>query len=160
MTTKDNAGQGQPDADAGSVNDDSSPPGDGHDDDQGDDDQDDGKGDGKASGEAKRYRLKLRAAEKERDELAELLGRTRQAIVTGATEAAGLTQRHIAAAEISVENLLTDDGLIDADKLADAVNAAVAEFGIRRPPAPNPQQGRPGGPAHDKASWSQALKGH
>jgi hypothetical protein len=84
------------------------------------------------------------------------------ALVNGAAAAAGLTERHIVAAGITAADMLTDDGLLDAEKLSDAISQAVEDFGIRkpRPPQPNPQQGLGGGPGRGASHWGQALKGH
>lgn len=108
-----------------------------------------------------RLRKRAQKAEGERDELRDLLYRQRQALVDSACEAAGLTPRHIRAAEITVDAVLDDDGLLDSEALREAIDTAVTDFGIQRarPPKPVAQQGRGGGGSRGQASWSQALKG-
>ncbi|MBB2770548.1 UNVERIFIED_ORG: hypothetical protein GGE11_001443 [Mycolicibacterium obuense] len=130
--------------------------------DDGSDYQDDDRDGGNPANEAKRYRLRLRGTERERDELRDTLARTRQAIVDNAVQTVGLDPRLLAAAGHTLDSLVGDDGLIDPAKLSEAVTATAQEFRVTpkgRPPAPNPQQGRPGPAPKGKASWSKALKG-
>lgn len=118
-------------------------------------------GDGEnVANEAKRYRLRLRETERERDALQQLLDRTRQAIVDHAVSAAGMDPRLMTAAGHTMETLVGDDGLIDHDALSAAIDTTAREF--RVPPSgltPNPQQGSGGGPMSTATSWSKALKG-
>lgn len=126
------------------------------------DDEDDNADDGSRSNREKRYRLRLRDAERERDEARDLLARTRAAIVDHTVTAAGIDPRLMAAAGHTVDTLLGDDGLIDPDKLADAIIATAREF--RVPPRPtrpqaNPQQGSTnGGGGVGKPSWAGSIK--
>jgi hypothetical protein len=105
------------------------------------DDPDDGK--------SSKLRKRAQAAEQERDELADTLTRTRQAIVDRALGEAGLNKRLLTAAGYTLDSLVDDEsGLISSDKLSAAVDEAVREFGVTpksRRPAPNPLVGRGGG---------------
>jgi hypothetical protein len=127
-------------------------------------DQDDDQDDDDQSGSARerRYRLRLRQAERERDELRDTLDRTRQSIVDNAVNAAGVDPRLMVAAGHTVDTLVGDDGLIDAERLSQAITHTAAEFRVTpkgRPPAPNVQQGHGSQPPASKSSWSGALKG-
>lgn len=142
-------------ADAGETDPDDETPTGEHDD--GQDDADDGD---QLGNEAKRYRLRLREVERERDELRDTLERTRQAIVANAMRAAGLDGRLFAAAGHTVDTMVRDDGLIDHDALAEAITNTAREFNIKRPGKliPNPQQGSgSGGQPRGETSWSKAL---
>ncbi|MGV0849461.1 hypothetical protein [Mycolicibacterium phlei] len=121
-------------------------------------DQDEG---GRPHREA-RYRRERNEARRELDVLRDTLQRTRAAIVENAVQAAGLDPRLLAAAGHTVDSLVGDDGLIDPEKLSEAVIATAREFRVRpkgRPPQPNRQQGTGSGQPPGKASWSKALKG-
>lgn len=137
-----------------------------------DDDQDDTDGDGLTDGASpnreRRLRHRAQAAEAERDALAETLGRTRQAIVDAAVQAAGFDAaafgRLLAAAERTAdsESVLNDDGMVDTDKLAEAIRLTATEYNVQARSAgltPNPQQGNNGGRPGGSSSWSSALKG-
>jgi hypothetical protein len=55
-----------------------------------------------------------------------------------------------------------DDGLIDAERLAEAIADTQAEFRVApkgRPPQPNPQQGTNTGQPQGKTTWAGVLKG-
>ncbi|GAA1225110.1 hypothetical protein [Mycolicibacterium alvei] len=122
------------------------------------DDQDDDGG----SNREKRYRLKLRETERERDQLADTLARTRAAIVDSAVNAAGVDPRLLAAAGHTLDTMVGEDGLIDREKLADAITETAREFRVPpkgRPPHPNHQQGHASGHPGTKSSWSGAIKG-
>ncbi|MCG7583678.1 hypothetical protein [Mycolicibacterium sp. OfavD-34-C] len=128
------------------------------------DDQDDDTDDGSRTNREKRYRLRLRDAERQRDEARDLLARTRQAIVDTAVTAAGVDPRLMVAAGHTVDTLLGEDGLIDPDKLAEAIAATGWEFRVTpkgRPPQPNPAQGHQSGQLGGlgKSSWAGAIKG-
>lgn len=100
----------------------------------------------KARREAARYRTRLRDAEAERDTLRDRLTGQQQAIIDRACAAARLTDMHITAAGINLENLVdAGTGLLDVDRLMRTVDTARREFGVGRAPAPNRQQGSSSG---------------
>ncbi|MGP4058975.1 hypothetical protein ACTWP6_29905 [Mycobacterium sp. 4D054] len=174
MTVTDNANNvaGQqdspPDAQAGhpgpASTDDNRPPASEPDDDQHDDDQDDEHDDdGRRTNREKRYRLRLRDAERQRDELADTLTRTRQAIVSSVVAGSGYAPRVAELVAADMDNLLDDNGIPDAEKIVSTLAAVVADYGFARQPrtpAPNLQQGSTnGGGGAGKASWAGAIKG-
>lgn len=118
-------------------------------------------GAGKAAQQAAGYRVKLREAERERDDAQNLVNSTRQSIVDRAVAAAQLDQRHWAAADIPLTSLLGDDGLIDDAKLSAALDSAAELTQLKpRRPAPNPLAGRVGGgepQPSGKAVWDSAF---
>jgi hypothetical protein len=77
--------------------------------------------------EAKRYRLKLRETEAERDRLAALVERHRRADVERALSESKLADpADLWRDGLTLDELLDDDGSIDDTKLADAVAAVLA----------------------------------
>jgi hypothetical protein len=95
----------------------------------------------KARREAARYRTRLRDVEAERNTLRDRLTNQQQADIDRACAAARLTERHVAAAGINLENMVDgESGLLDADRLAHTVEMARREFGVGRSPAANRQQ--------------------
>ena len=109
--------------------------------------------------ESRKYRRRAQEAETERDNLRELLTRTRQTIIDTAVTRAGIDPRLMTAAgRDNLEEYLTDDGMIDPGKLDAAITATATEF--RRRPIPDPTLGRPteapkqGG----RAVWDAAFK--
>lgn len=143
-----------------------SEPDDGHEQDADADDeqdQDDDAEDGSRSNREKRYRLRLRDAERERDELADTLTRTRQAIVSSVVAGSGYAPRVAELVAADMDNLLDDNGIPDAEKIVSTLAAVVADYGFARQPrtpAPNLQQGSTnGGGSAGKASWADAIKG-
>jgi hypothetical protein len=109
-----------------------------------------------------KLRKRAQAAEADRDELRDILARTRQAIVDKALSDAQLDPRLLAAAGHDVDSLIGDDGLIDPAALHDTIAAVAEEFRLPKPPnplRPNPQQGIGSGPPAGGSSWSNALKG-
>jgi hypothetical protein len=118
--------------------------------------------DGNPNHEAARWRRRLRESEQqvtERDqtitELRDTLERTRQSVVDNAVAAANLDPRLLVAAGHTVDTLVGDDGLIDHERLSQAIAATAEQFRVRRTPAPNPQQGT--GSHHPGASTSQEF---
>lgn len=171
MTTTDTA-QDDTDAQAGhpgpASTDDNRPPAsepndDQHNDDRDDADQDDEHDDGSRTNREKRYRLRLRDAERERDELADTLTRTRQAIVSSVVAGSGYAPRVAELVAADMDKLLDDNGIPDAEKIVSTLAAVVADYGFARQPrtpAPNLQQGSTnGGGGAGKASWADAIKG-
>lgn len=123
---------------------------------------DDAQDDSSRSNREKRYRLRLREAERQRDELSDTLERTRQSIVDNAVQAAGVDPRLMAAAGHTMDTLVGEDGLINHERLSEAVTDTAREFRISpkgRPPQPNQQQGSASAPPKSETSWSSALKG-
>ncbi|MEX3650865.1 hypothetical protein [Mycolicibacterium porcinum] len=121
--------------------------------------------------EAAKWRRKLRDAETthtqameavtaERDTARELLDRTRAAIVDQA--AAGLNERQRAAAGITPEAFLADDGTIDHTALNVAVAEAMRDFAVPRKPDPVPALGRGGSYVGESAEdrFTGMLRAH
>lgn len=107
----------------------------------------------KARREAAGLRKRLRDTETERDELRDALTRQQQAIIDRDCAAASLTDRHVAAAQIGLETMRDDEtGLIDTERLEQAISTAVREFRPSRPPSPNYQQGRATGQPGENAA--------
>ena len=121
-------------------------------------DQDDGSS---RSSREKRYRLRLREAERERDELRTQLDALRQSIVDDIAEASGLPHPELLGHDHELTDFIADDGTVDRDKVTEAAAAAVQKYHIRAPktPKPNQQQGTGGGRSGGQSSWSGALKG-
>lgn len=117
----------------------------------------------RASQEAAKYRRKLRDTETQRDDLRDILHRTRQAVIADAVEAAGLTHKMWEASAHDISALVGDDGLLDKAKLTEAITATATDFGLNRTDRrmePNPQQGTSnGGGAPAAKTWGKALRG-
>ncbi|MGV0795952.1 hypothetical protein ABQF26_03225 [Mycolicibacterium elephantis] len=116
-----------------------------------------------ANREAQKYRKELRAAEKARDEALELLARTRQQVLDDAIARAGIDPRLVAATGHSINDFLTDDGLLDLPRVNDTVTAVTAELNvsITRRPEPVPGLGSinpPAPPPTDSQRWSDAFR--
>jgi hypothetical protein len=89
--------------------------------------------------EAKRYRLKLRETEAERDRLAALVERHRRADVERALSESKLADpADLWRDGLTLDELLDDDGSIDDTKLADAVAAVLAAHPSWARPARKP----------------------
>jgi soluble cytochrome b562 len=120
-----------------------------------DDDADDN-----PSREAAKWRTKFRAAQQEIATLEGQIGTMRRAQIADAVEAAGYKAK--LAELIDADTVLTDAGAVDSAKLAEAITATAAAYGMAptsRPPKPNRQQGAGAGQPHGSSSWSQALQG-
>tara|TARA_B100000519_G_scaffold56920_1_gene47562 strand:+ start:131 stop:664 length:534 start_codon:yes stop_codon:yes gene_type:complete len=132
-------------------------------DDRDDADQDDDADDGSRTNREKRYRLRLRDAERQRDALADTLTRTRQAIVSSVVAGSGYAPRVAELVAADMDTLLDDTGIPNAEKIMSTLAAVVADYGFARQPrtpAPNLQQGSTnGGGSAGKASWADAIKG-
>lgn len=123
---------------------------------------DDAQDDSTRSNREKRYRLRLREAEQQRDELVDTLTRTRQAIVASVVAGSGYAPKVAELVSADMDSLLADDGLPDPEKIAGALTSVVADFGFARqprPPQPNHQQGSAAGHPGGKSSWAGAIKG-
>lgn len=82
--------------------------------------------------EAAKYRRRLRDTEKQRDTLAAHVEALQRAHIEAALTKSGVKPDAVfAVAELA--DLVAEDGTIDADKLAAAVDAARAKFGITTP---------------------------
>ena len=105
---------------------------------------------------------KLEELTADRDATAALLAAERQQILDRTLKAAGLDPRLFEAAGNSIDSVLGDDGILDADKLGAAVEAAIKTFGIQprpRRPRPVPHVGSGGeryGPTADR-QWREAF---
>lgn len=93
------------------------------------------------------------------------LATTNQRWIDKALADAGIDPRLFAAAGHSIESLTDDVGLLDTDKLADAVRTTAEEFKIPEPsrrPAPNPLAGQAGKPtvqSNSASIWENAFRG-
>lgn len=135
---------------------------------------DDARDDTAIGREAARYRRRLRDAEAANEAMVtdhtaalasaeaahaattDTLARQRQAILDATLAGAGLDPRLASAAGITADAVLTDDGLIDGQKLRTAVAAAVTEFGVNprgKGPTPNKQQGNPSAGNGGVSTW-------
>lgn len=116
--------------------------------------------------EAARYRVKLREAEARVTESeAEIarLGGVVESLQKAAVESA-LGNKITAKAfwahrgDSGVSGLLTDDGTVDSEKVADAVDTAVQEFGLGpRRPEPNPYAGSNNNGSESGGRWIEAF---
>lgn len=104
----------------------------GHDDSHDDTEHDD---DG-PNAEAKRYRLRLRETEAERDQLAHRLEALQRQAVEAHAVAAGIRPAALWASGAQIADLLDDDGTIDADRVRDACETATTELGLLTKPGP------------------------
>lgn len=82
--------------------------------------------------EAKRYRLKLRETEAERDALTEHLTALRRASVDDKVKGHKITPEGFWASGVQLEDLLDDDGHLDADKIKTAADTAAETLGLER----------------------------
>ncbi|MFE5340721.1 hypothetical protein ACFQ80_10885 [Isoptericola sp. NPDC056578] len=108
------------------------------------DDPEPDQGDGRPDREAARYRTRLRAAEAERDQLAERVTAMQRAEVERIAGERIVSGSAIWAAGTTLDDVLDDDGQVDPEKVADAVKQAQADLGLaRRPRVPrsDPSQG-------------------
>lgn len=166
-TTDDTAAQHGADAQAGhsgpASTDDNRPPASEPDDQHDDAEQDDNADDDSRTNREKRYRLRLRDAERQRDELADTLTRTRQAIISSVVAGSGFAPRVAELVAADMDKLLDDNGIPEVEKIVSTLAAVVADYGFARQPrtpAPNLQQGSTnGGGSAGKASWAGAIKG-
>jgi len=111
----------------------------------------------KPGAEAARYRRKLRTVEGERDALAGQLDATRRGIVDAQAAGLGIRPAALWAAGAELDELLADDGSVDAGKVEQAVRAAKGVLGLDSGPRPNPQQGRGSAP-QSGGSWNEVLR--
>lgn len=125
--------------------------------DQDDDDAGDGDGPGR---EAAKYRRRLREAETERDQLAERIGSLQRAEVERLAAVDGLRPAALWASGAELDDLLGDDGTVDAAKVSEAIGAAREQLGIPKP-AHNTKEGRtvrrPGKPSGREAMVSAVM---
>lgn len=83
--------------------------------------------------EAKRYRLRLREAEQQRDALAQRVeAMQRSEVETLAAEHLNVPSALWKADGVELASLLTDDGAVDADKVREAALAARESLGLER----------------------------
>ncbi|WP_204806750.1 hypothetical protein [Mycobacterium riyadhense] len=102
-----------------------------------------------ANREAAKYRRELRAAEKARDEALDLLARTRQQVLDDAITRAGIDPRLVTATGHSINDFITEDGLLDLPRVAATVATVTDELNVHvtRRPDPVPGLGRINPPA-------------
>ena len=112
----------------------------------------------KARREAAGYRERLRATEAERDTAKELVSNLRRQIIDGHSDQLGLKPAALWAAGFTIDDLTTEDGLIDAEKIAAAVNDARDILGIQRFHGGADGGKRGAAPAPPAASWGDMLK--
>lgn len=115
-----------------------------------DTDENDDDAQGGDDGKAAHLRKRAQDAEAARDLLADQLTRTRQTIVDQALTARGFDNERVrAAANVDVESLVDEEtGLLDAGRLAAAIEEAAGDLGVKPPsrrPLPLPHVGRGGG---------------
>lgn len=111
--------------------------------------------------EAAKYRVRLREAEHQRDDALERVARLQRAAVDEVLSETGVDARLLDAAGHAVEDYLTDDGLVDRERLAQAARTVAIEFNVTAPrrPAPVAMAGTAAGPAGSsgKADWDRAF---
>ncbi|MGD9619821.1 MAG: hypothetical protein AB7G47_04630 [Mycolicibacterium sp.] len=86
--------------------------------------------DGKASKEAAKYRHQLRATEAERDDLAARLESVQRSQVESEVSRLGVKPEALWAAGVELGDLLTEDGTVDPNAVADKVAGVREKFGI------------------------------
>src|SRR5690625_1674384 len=99
----------------------------------GDDSGQDTEGQAHPAAEAKRYRLRLRETEAERDNLAAQLEALRKAEAERIAAAEVSNPAGLWAAGTDVADLLTDDGAVDPQKVRQATRDAAEALGLARP---------------------------
>lgn len=115
--------------------------------------------DPKAAKEAARYRRQLRAAESERDALAEQVTALRRAAVEDRLKAQHVPAAGFWAAGVQLDDLLDDDGNLDDEKITEAADRAVETLGLERVGVhmrPVPGEGRTTSPS-PTPSWEAAF---
>lgn len=96
----------------------------------------------KASREARNYRLRLRDTEAALETAQKGQETAQRALVEHLAQTVGrIKGEALWAAGTDLDALLTD-GAVDADKVAEAADAAAAQLGLTRRPKPDPMQGR------------------
>ena len=106
-----------------------------------------------------RYRKQLREAEAERDSLRDAVTSFQRSEIERLTDLE--KPAAIWATGVTVDELLTDEGQIDSDKVRVAVQVARDELGVRPParaPQPNPAQGAGGNGQGGSNPWVDAFK--
>ena len=110
-----------------------------------------------ANAEAARWRVKLRETETERDGLAAQLEAVRTDQVNAHATAAGITPKALWASGAQLPELLDDNGVVDPDKVAEAVAKARTELGIpTKQPARMGRSGL-GPPRAPRDTWRDAF---
>lgn len=90
--------------------------------------------------EAAKYRTRLRDAEAERDTLTAQLDAARRHIVTQAADLGNAAPLLFEGTDVG--EFFTDDGTLDAEKVAAAAREVRETYGLPRAPKPDPNQGR------------------
>lgn len=115
--------------------------------------------DPKAAKEAARYRRQLRAAESERDALAEQVTALRRAAVEDRVKAQKVPVEGFWASGVQLEDMLNADGQLDDEAIKAAADKAVVELGLERVGVhmrPVPSEGRTTSPGGAQ-SWESAF---
>ena len=115
--------------------------------------------DPKAAKEAARYRRQLRAAESERDALAEQVTALRRAAVEDRLKAQHVPPAGFWASGVQLEALLDADGQLDDEKIKTAADHAVETLGLERVGVhmqPVPSEGRTTNPSGSQG-WKAAF---
>lgn len=127
-------------------------------------------GTGEGNREAATYRRKLRDTEAERDQLASAVTtyqrRDVEALVTSGDGPKLGVAADLWVAGVKLEDLLAEDGTVDADKVSAAVTAVLADHPNWGPRSDTTTrvprdmgQGRRGGAVGGDTSWASVLKG-
>lgn len=117
-------------------------------------------GDTGANREAAKYRRQLRAAESERDGLRLQVEALQRAEIERLAAEQGLARPSaIWASQVTLRDLVADDGTVSPDRVQEAVGKAVDTLGlsVRRAPRPDPSQGPRGG-SDSSGDWAGFLK--
>jgi glycine/D-amino acid oxidase-like deaminating enzyme len=113
--------------------------------------------------EAARYRIKLREAEAERDSLATRLANMQRSQIDAHITTMGVKPAAVWAAGAELPDLVGDDGVVDPEKIAQAVAKAKAELGIdtskHRPPVGSLRSGAMA-PQPPRNAWRDAFTPH
>lgn len=109
--------------------------------------------------EAARYRTQLRATEAERDALTSRLEAAHRTMVESIASKSLSKPEALWKADIELEDLLDNDGNVDAEKVAEAVSAAKEQLGLERPAYGPivPGQGKTPDPIKIKESFATAF---
>jgi len=120
---------------------------------------DDGQEAPSADREAAKYRRRLREVEKERDKLAEqVTGHHRAAVERLAAEQMS-TPGDLWLAGVDLADLIGDEGDVDDDKVADAVDQVLADRPHWRKASPPAFDGGARQSAPVESSWAEVLRG-
>lgn len=122
--------------------------------------EDAGEGEG-SNREAAKYRRRLREAEAERDALAERVETLQRAEVERIAGGASVKPAALWASGASLPELLTEDGTVDPEKVATAVQTARDQLGLAAPRASNyvPREGATTGTRRSPDGMASVIRG-